>query len=206
MLKTVIVIEDDEVLLDSYRYFINNIEDYTLKGLYATVEDALDDYKNVYPDIIISDISMPGMGGIEGAKQFKKIDSDVKIIIVSVHDDIGYIMDAIKNNADGYLTKPVNKAKIQQAFNALNANGAPLSDDVSRKLMSVFQKQKLDMFSNRENEIIQLLSQGHTYNSISEKLFVTASTVNFHIQNIYTKLGVKSKTEALKRLQELNGI
>lgn len=202
--KTVIVIEDDEILLDSYRYFINSYDGYVLRGAFMNVNEALREYETIFPDIIISDISMPGMSGIEGLSKFKALDDAVKIIMVSVHDDLSYILDSIKNKADGYLTKPINKISLKSSLDALSNDGAPLSNDVSRKLISIFQKEKHAMFSDRENEIIELFTKGLTYKSIAEELFITASTVNFHIQNIYSKLEVKSKSEALKKITQLS--
>lgn len=201
--KTVIIVEDEEVLLEAYKYFFESFDDYSLKGAYLSVEDALAEYEEYYPDIIISDISLPGISGVEGIKKFKRLDKEVKILILSIHDDVSFVLDAIKNFADGYLTKPVKKEELLKALNALEVGGAPLSDDVSRKLIGLFQKKSLPMFSERENEIVELLMNGHTYNSIAEHLFITHSTVNYHIQNIYAKLDVTSKSEALKKIKVL---
>ncbi len=200
----VIVIEDDLILCDSYKYYFKSYPDYTLEGIYNHVEDALENYESTFPDIIISDISFPNMNGVDGIKYFKEKDPNVKILLVSVHDDLHWIKSALKNAADGYLTKPVLKHELYNALNIIKYEGAILSTDVTKKVISSFQKKSLRIFTDREKDIIELLSQGETYKSIATKLYITSSTVNFHIQNIYLKLNVNSKSEALKIIQELD--
>ncbi len=199
----VMVIEDDCILLDSYRYYFSVFDAFKLIGAYPSVIEALKDYKQIQPDIIITDISMPGINGIEGLKHFKKLYPEVKTIVVSVHDDLEHILGSITNNADGYLTKPINKTSLLNALETVTNNGAPLSNDVSKKILQTFQKKKNAMFSDREHEIIDLFTKGLTYKDMADKLCVTSSTINFHIQNIYTKLDVSSKSEALKKLSAI---
>ncbi len=200
------------MLLDSYEYYINSFEDFTLKGLYTNINDALKEYETIYPDIIISDISLPGgLNGIEAIKTFKNLDNAVKIILISVHDDVDRILNSIENKADGYLTKPITKNKLLDALQALNRGGSPLSPNVSKLVMTILrQKQQKnlfdkDLFSEREIEILSLFTEGYTYNNIAESLFISHSTVNFHIQNIYDKLNVRSKSDALKKLKSFKG-
>ncbi|MGV6828501.1 MAG: response regulator [Flavobacteriales bacterium] len=202
--KTVIVIDDDDILLDSYQYYINSFKDFILKGSYTNVNEALECYDDIYPDIIISDISMPGINGIKGIEKFKALDEDVKIIMISVHDDFSSIKGSLINRADGYLTKPVNKIDLLKALQDVCQDKAPLSSDVAKKIIRVFQTKKLSIFSERENQILHYYTKGYTYKAIADKIFVTPSTVNFHIQNIYEKLNVSSKSEALKVLSSLN--
>ncbi len=200
---SVIVVEDDIILLDSYRYYFSVFDNFKLIGAYSSVIEALKQHKNVNPDIIITDISMPGINGIEGLKHFKKLYPNAKTIVVSVHDDLEHILGSITNNADGYLTKPINKKSLLNALETVVDNGAPLSNDVSKKILQTFQKKKNAMFSDREHEIIDLFTKGLTYKDMADKLCVTSSTINFHIQNIYTKLDVSSKSEALKKLSSI---
>lgn len=206
--RRVIVIEDDEILLESYEYYINSFEGYVLKGLYRNVNDALKDFENTFPDIILSDISMPGISGIEGVKRFKQLDDSVKIVLISVHDDIDYVLDSIKNKVDGYLTKPINKDSLKQALLSVEYGGVPLTGDISKLLIDMLRKEKQeifskdDIFSGREVEILELFTKGYTYKSIADTLFISHSTVNFHIQNIYSKLDVNNKSDALIKLKE----
>lgn len=208
--RRIIVIDGDSILLDSYEYYLSTFENYSLKGLYSNVYDALEDYENTRPDIIISDISMPGISGIEGVKRFKQIDSSVKIILISVHDEIDFVLNSIENKVDGYLTKPINRNRLLQALESVEYGGIPLTADISKLLINllVTEKKSLfsknNMFSDRETEILKFFTTGHTYKSIAETLFISHSTVNFHIQNIYSKLDVNNKSDALIKLKEVN--
>lgn len=205
--KKVIVIEDNDILLDSYEYYLSTFEDYNLKGLYTNVNDALNEYENIYPDIIISDISMPGINGIDAISKFRALDSSVKIILISVHDDMRYVLNSIENNVDGYLTKPITKISLLKALESLNKGGVPLTGDISKLLINILKRERdqdkfdKDLFSAREREILKLFTSGYTYKNIAETLFITHSTVNFHIQNIYDKLNVRNKTEAINSLK-----
>lgn len=124
--------------------------------------------------------------------------------MVSSKSDFGIIKKAFKNGANGYLTKPLCEIRLLSALNSIKYEGAAMSRDIIHKVISNFQVKSYNFFSERENEIIDYLCRGATYKVIADKLFVTTSTVNFHIQNIYLKLNVNSKSEALMKLQEMD--
>lgn len=199
----IIVIDNDLLVHAAYKYYFEKYPDYALNGLYASVEAALQDYTNVLPDIIVSEVSMPDVGGIEGIRLFRKRDPEVKIIMISAENDIEVIKSAFKNMANGYLTKPISKKRLHHALDSVKYEGAIMSNDIARKVISMFQRKSFDFFSDRENQIVDYLCHGATYKMIADKLFVTPSAVNFHIQNIYLKLNVNSKSEALAKLEEL---
>ena len=200
----VMVIDSDMRLMEAYPYFFDTYRDYILCGIYASVQDALEDYKRLEPDIILSEAHLPDGSGIEAIVQFRKCNPEANIIMVSDENDFNQIKKAFKYGAVGYLTKPISKDRLQHALDAIKYEGAAISSDIARKVISTFRRKSYERFSERENEIIDLLSQGATYKMIAEKLFVTPSTVNFHIQNIYLKLDVNSKSEALKKLRQLD--
>lgn len=199
----IIVIDNDRLFHAAYRYYFETYRDYSLQGIYVSVEDALKDFDNVLPDIIVSEVSMPEVCGIEGIRLFRKKDPDIKIIMISAQNDFEIIKKAFKNQANGYLTKPVTKKRMYNALNSIKFEGATMSNDIVKKVISMFHRKSYNNFSERENQIIDYLCQGATYKLIADKLFVTTSTINFHIQNIYLKLDVNSKSEALTKLQEM---
>lgn len=199
----IIVIDNDPFYHEAYRYYFETYSDYTLKGIYSSVTKALADYKNVLPDIIVSEVNLPDMCGIDGIKSFRKKDPNVKVIMISASIDLEMIKKAFKHMANGYLTKPINKDSLHHALNSIKYEGATMSNDIVKKVISMFQRKYYDEFSERENEIIDYLYEGATYKTIADKLFVTPSTVNFHIQNIYLKLNVNSKSEAFEKLREM---
>jgi len=197
----IIVIDNDRLFHAAYRYYFETYQDYSLQGIYVSVEEALKDYDDLLPDIIVSEVSMPNVCGIQGIGMFRKKDPDVKIIMISAQNGFEVIKRAFKNRANGYLTKPVTRKRLY--LNSVKYEGATMSNDIVKAVISMFHRKSYHNFSERENQIIDYLCQGATYKLIADKLFVTTSTVNFHIQNIYLKLDVNSKSEALTKLQEM---
>ncbi|MBC8769384.1 response regulator transcription factor [Arenibacter sp. BSSL-BM3] len=199
----IIIIENDRCLHEAYKYYFETYKDYSLDGIYDSVKEALIDYNNIMPDIILSEVSMPDGCGIEGIGRFRKKDSNVKIIMITADSDFEVVKRAFNHMANGYLTKPVNKHSLHHALDSVKYEGATISNDITKKIISMFQKKSYASFSERENEIIHYLGQGATYKTIADNLFLTPSTINFHIQNIYLKLDVNSKSEALAKLRDL---
>ena len=124
--------------------------------------------------------------------------------MASEENDFKMIKRAFKSGVNGFLTKPLTKKRLKNALYSVKYEGAVLSNDIAAKLIATFHQKSYNFFSNRENQIIEFLCQGATYKSIADQLFVTTSTINFHIQNIYLKLDVNSKSEALEKLRELD--
>jgi DNA-binding NarL/FixJ family response regulator len=199
----VIVIDGDSSSHRKYERYFQTFYDYQLVGIFKSVHDALQNYRKYQPDIIISEVSLFGVSGIEGIQYFRKKDHSVKIILLSEKNDFDVVKKAFKAGANGYLTKPVTSATVLEALNSVKEDGAALSHDVAKTLVEMFQKKKYETLSKRENQIAEYLGQGATYKSIADKLYVTPSTVNFHIQNIYLKLNVNSKSAALEKLRML---
>lgn len=200
----IIAIDNDPEFHKTYNLYFNEYYDFVLKGIYKSTSKALKVYDEIQPDIIISEISVSGLDDIEGIRKIRKKDSNVKIIIVSTQNDVTLIKKAFKNGVSGFLTKPVSKARLYDALNSIKYDGAAMSDDIAKKVISLFQRKSYNNFSKRENQIIDYLSEGETYKTIADKLFVTPSAVNFHIQNIYLKLDVNSKSQALLKLRKLD--
>lgn len=199
-----IMIIDNEIQFhEGYRYFFQTYTDYKLVGIYTSVKDALLQFNSVKPDIIVSEVAIPEIGGIEAIKYFRKLNANIKVIMLSADSDFDQVKRAFKNSANGYLTKPVTKQRLHHALDSIKFEGAAMSHDIAKKLISMFQRKTYASFSKRENQIIEYLCQGNTYKMIAEQLFITASAVNFHIQNIYLKLNVNSKSEALVKLKEM---
>ncbi|WP_276167000.1 response regulator transcription factor [Zobellia alginiliquefaciens] len=199
----IIVIDNDVTSHESYETYFNSYSEYSLKGIYASVKDALAEYDDVSPDIIFSEVSLPEINGIEGIRLFRKKDPKVKIIMLSAQNNFDLVKKAFKNTANGYLSKPVTERALYNALDSIKSEGATMSNDIISQIISKFQRKSNEFFSERENQVIDYLCQGATYKTIAEKLFVTASAINFHVQNIYLKLDVNSKSEALRKLQEL---
>ncbi|CAZ98768.1 response regulator transcription factor [Zobellia galactanivorans] len=199
----IIVIDNDLSSHESYQKYFESYTEYSLKGIYVSVKDALAEYDTISPDIVFSEVALDEIDGIEGIKLFRKKDPKVKIIMLSAQNNFDLVKKAFKNTANGYLSKPVSERTLYNALDSIKSDGATMSNDIIRQIISKFQRKSIEIFSERENQVIDYLSQGATYKTIAEKLFVTASAINFHVQNIYLKLDVNSKSEALRKLQEL---
>ncbi|SFW25041.1 two component transcriptional regulator, LuxR family [Cellulophaga fucicola] len=200
----VIVIDNDKNFTKTYNNYFNLYSDYNLIGTYSSAKEALRSSTTAIPDIIITDIPEEELGGIDVLIKFKKKAINAKIIVISEQNDFNLIKKAFKNGANGYLTKPLTEERLYNALNSIRFDGAAISNDIAKQVISMFQRKSFNEFSKRENEIIDYLFEGETYKTIAEKLFVTASAVNFHIQNIYLKLNVNSKSEALDKLRQLD--
>ncbi|MBU2997159.1 response regulator transcription factor [Cellulophaga baltica] len=199
----IMVIDSDLSFHQNYQTYFNNYVDYSLAGMYTSVNGALLHYNEVQPNIILTEVAGADVDGIEAIHQFKKLDPSVKVVMLSTNNDFELVKKAFKNGANGYLSKPINEHRLYSALEGVKEEGAAISSDIAKKIMAMFQRKNYASFSKRENQIIDFLSQGGTYKSIAESLFITASAVNFHIQNIYLKLNVNSKSEALIKLREL---
>ena len=203
ILKSV-VIDNDRSLHEAYHDYFDMYLDYSLEGIYETVEAALMDFDQIMPDIVFTEVALNEECGIDAISSFRKRNPDVKVIMLSASNDFELVKKAFKQTANGYVSKPITERKLFNALDSIKNEGATMSNDIISLFIATFQRKSREIFSERENQVIDLLCQGATYKRIAEKLFVTASAVNFHVQNIYLKLDVNSKSEALLKLQQLD--
>ncbi len=200
----VAIIEDNEIFRESLSAYINELEHYFLLGAYNSFEDALKDFENDnYPDLVLMDIGLPGINGIEGTKIIKTKFPATDLIIITVHENSQMVFEALKAGACGYLTKSAGFQELTKALQILAAGGAPMSHKISKMVVSSFQLNHNDhTLSDREKQVLKLIAQGKTYSLIAEELFISKTTVRTHIRNIYQKLHVNSKAEAIKTANE----
>lgn len=168
-------------------------------GDFESYEEALPKINKLNPDIVFTDITLPGINGIEGTKQLKQILPNVSIIVISVHENSQYVFDALCAGAIGYLAKSSGKQKVIEALQQLKAGGAPMSVNIARMVVESFQQKKHNDLSERENEVLNLLSKGRSYASIADDLYLSVNTIKTHVRNIYEKLQVSSKEELMNR-------
>ncbi|MFD0797299.1 response regulator [Maribacter chungangensis] len=199
----IIVIEKNKVLSAAYHTYLEGFSGYLLVATYTDIQSALKEYKKTRPDIIFAEIGLKGISGIDAIHLFRKKDRNVKVVMISSNNDFDTIKRAFKQGANGYLTKPMSADRLDHALTSIRNEGAAMSNDIVKKVVANFHKKSFTFFSERENQIVDYLFKGATYKVIADKLFVTTSTVNFHIQNIYLKLNVNSKSEALTKLERL---
>lgn len=203
------IIEDNIFLLKSFRDYINSTEGLEVLFSYTSMEDMKDSAnsrKNKQPDIILLDIVLPGQSGLEGIPVLKSMFPDTKIIILTGHNDQELIMNSIKVGAVGYALKSAQLSTLVDIIRQVSKLGAYIDQTLVEKVVHSLQQKNnnsmLDALTFREKEIVSLVEKGQSYKQMSDQLFVTTYTINYHLKNIYKKLNIHSKSELLSRLME----
>lgn len=197
-MKRILLIEDYELVRKTYKEIINSTENFKVVGDFESCELAIPKLEVLAPDVVFMDINLPGMNGIDGIKIIRKQFPEIAIIVVTVNEESNYVFEALCAGAVGYITKVSGKQKIIEALEQLNLGGAPMSVKIARMVVESFQEKKLNELSDRENEVLTLLTKGKSYASIGEDLNVSVNTIKTHVRNIYEKLHVTSKNEVIK--------
>ena len=198
----IILIEDNRNLRDSWQTIINNERDIFVAGSFISVEDAMKSDVVKRATLILMDIHLPGMSGIDGINAIHEINPDIPVVIVTVNEEDASIFHALKEGAIGYLLKQMSTTELIQAIHNALEGGSPMSPTVARKVIESFRtvwKNKCNVeLSARELEILQQLADGKTYAAIAKSIFLSVDGVSYHVRNIYYKLQVKSRAEAVR--------
>ncbi|WP_256004680.1 MULTISPECIES: response regulator transcription factor [Pedobacter] len=193
----IVIIEDDETIREGYTYLINHNSPYTVVNAYPSFDSAKAKIVKDAPDVIILDIQLPGTSGIEALPALKKLLPHTFVIMLTVYDTEKSILDALANGASGYFTKNTPSAKIIEAIKDVLQGGGPMSPDVSKTVILSLQKNQNSPLTKRETQIIDLIARGKDRSQISAELFIDIETVKTHIKNIYLKLDVNSRADAI---------
>lgn len=197
----IVLYEDNTRLRQSLELLLADASDYEVTGSFAHCDEVINDINFCQPQLVIMDIDMPGIGGIEGVKKIKQQFPEVKVVMHTVFDDDNRIFDSICAGADGYLLKNTPPAKFIQSLQDLMEGGAAMSPFVAQKVFQYFRTnntvQEDFHLSPREKEILELLVKGNSYKMIADKSGISIDTVKKHLQNIYHKLHVSCGTEAV---------
>lgn len=198
----VAIVEDNEIILNSLASFINRASGYSCDGMFYDCESMLLKIKDINPDILLMDIKLPGMSGIEGVKKVKAILPELIILMLTIHEENDLIFDALCAGACGYLVKKTHPERLLEAIQEAYEGGTPMSSHIARKVITFFQKSKKitadsSLLSDRELEVLKELIKGKTYYAISLTLKISENTVRFHLKRIYKKLHVHSQAEAV---------
>ncbi len=210
----VTLFDDNDSLRDSMSMLLHDTADLILVGSFEHCRNVIKNIQQTQPDVVIMDIDMLGMNGIEGVKLIRKNFPSVQILMQTVFDDDEKVFTAIKTGAGGYILKNAESNYILDAIREVYNGGAPMTPSIAKKVLKHFQSDptvyvKVDYhLSPRENEVLALLVQGYSYKMIADKLFITYATVRAHMTKIYEKLHVSSMTEAVAKAisQKLFGL
>ncbi len=193
----IMIVEDNFDVREAFATLINTDERYQVVNSYEDAESALHNLVQDRPDIILMDIDLPGINGIEACRKIKQIFPQVSIIIITVFENSPRVYEALCVGATGYLTKNTNYSDLLRALNEVIEGGAPMSANIARMVVNSFHKNIKTPLTERETEVLLKLSDGKSYKSIAELLDVSMATVKFHIRNIYIKLQVSNKEDAI---------
>ena len=202
---SVVIFEDNALLRESLYQLINGTEGLKCAGAFANCDDIIFNIKKTTPQVVLMDIQMPGINGIEGVKIIKANFPEIKIIMQTVVEDDDKIFASICSGASGYLLKNTTPARLLQAIVEVYEGGAPMTPVIAQKVLDKFRRQspasskELNDLSTREKEILECLVQGMSYKMIAASCKISIDTVRFHIRHIYEKLHVGSKSEAVSK-------
>jgi DNA-binding NarL/FixJ family response regulator len=201
----IIIVEDNETIREGLRILIDGTENYHCSATFSNCEDMLKKIKKLEFDIMLMDIDLPGMSGIEGIRKVKEIYPDSIILVLTIYEENDRVFEALFAGASGYLVKKTPPARLLEAIKEAYEGGAPMSSQIARKVVNFFQKNKQlehhdDSDTNltpREKEVLSGLVEGHSIKAIADSLHISIETVRFHFRNIYKKLHVHSQSEAV---------
>jgi DNA-binding NarL/FixJ family response regulator len=202
---TLAIVEDLDEVREGLKQFISLNSEFIILDTFQTAEEALYELPRLNPDIVIMDISLPGMSGIECIRQVKKKIPRTQFMMFTVYENDEKVFEALKAGASGYLLKNTSLLQLIEALKELHNGGSPMSANIARKLVTVFRGEQekeaapVEVLSKRENDILQLLSKGLLYKEIADQLTISTGTVRQHIHHIYEKLHVQNRTEALNK-------
>jgi DNA-binding NarL/FixJ family response regulator len=203
----VVIVEDNDAIREGLAALISGTEGYRCVGAFAECESMIPRLDTLVPDIVLMDIGLPGMSGIEGIKRIRAIQPEVEVLMLTIYEDNDRIFEALCAGASGYLVKKTPPARLLEAIKEVYQGGSPMSSQIARKVVTLFREQKTsvgfyadgEVLKNRELEILQKLVDGKTYQAIALDLYISIDTVRFHIRNIYKKLQVHSGSEAVAK-------
>lgn len=199
-----LIYEDNPQLREGLTMLINGSDGFEVLSAFKNCNNIEDEVRAFKPDVILMDIDMPGTNGIEGLKRIREIDTDVKILMLTVFDDNKNVFDAISNGANGYVLKKTPPARLLEYIQEAQTGGAPMTSSIATQVLKMFSSLNNEKgedydLSEREKQVLQLLVNGYSYKMIASEMFIAIDTVRSHIKKIYEKLHVNSKSEAVAK-------
>ncbi len=205
---TVAIVEDIKEIREGLKLLIDSSEGFACSEVYVNAEEAVSGLLTSKPDVVLMDINLPGMNGIEAVRQLKEKCKSTQFIMSTVYEDDNNIFESLKAGASGYLLKKTAPSKILESITEVIQGGSPMNTQIARKVILSFQKKdsidESDVLTKKEKEVLKSLARGLRYKEIAEELNVSIETIRSHARNIYEKLQVQSRTEALNKVYGRN--
>ncbi|MBS1563843.1 MAG: response regulator transcription factor [Bacteroidetes bacterium] len=206
---TVCIVDDNKDIRSALEQIIFMSEGYKMLGSFPSAEEAIEKIPALKPQVVLMDINLGGMSGIECVRKLKPINPDILYMMCTVYEEDEKIFEALRAGASGYILKKTAPGKLLDAIKELSEGGAPMSSQIARKVVAAFSKARpseeasatddIGTLSNREKEILELLSKGMLYKEIANNLFISPETVRKHVYHIYEKLHVNNRVEAVNK-------
>lgn len=198
----IVIIEDNQQIREAFTVLLNLRTDFEVVQAYDNCENAIKNIVQDAPHIVLMDVDLPNMNGIDGTKIIKKLLPLTNIIIITVFENSKTVFDALCAGATGYLTKNSDKDRLIDAIDEVIKGGSPMSSKIARLVVQSFQKNTNSPLTIRETEILSQISEGKSYTTIADSLFISKETVKHHFKNIYIKLQVHNKADAIKKANQ----
>ncbi|MFB6457289.1 response regulator [Chitinophaga sp. Hz27] len=202
---SIAIVEDNHDIRTAMELLINGSDGYACVGTFNNAETALEQIPHLLPNVVLMDFNLPGgMNGIECIARLKAEYQDMQFMMLTVYEDDDKIFNALEAGASGYILKKTSPGELLEAIRDLHEGGSPMSSQIARRVVAFFQKQAkpnpaLEALTTREKEILDQLSKGFLYKEIASNLFISIETVRRHVHNIYEKLHVRSRTDAVNK-------
>ncbi|HRG01533.1 MAG TPA: response regulator transcription factor [Bacteroidia bacterium] len=206
---SIVLFEDKANMRESLKLLIESEPEFNLLGMFPNCKQVKEQVLTLKPHVVLMDIDMPGINGIDGVKIIKSVSPETQIIMLTVFEDDDKIFESIKAGADGYILKKSIPAELLNAIHNASIGGSSISPGVASKVLNAFrEKNKVNQvnefcLSKREQEVLELLTKGYSYKKIAADLFVSVDTIGSHLKNIYSKLQVNSAPEAVAKALRL---
>ena len=200
----VLIYEDNPQLREGLAMLINGSEGFEVLAAFKNCNHAAEEVEAFRPDVILMDIDMPGINGIEGLKIVRQTNVEVKVLMLTVFDDNRNVFEALRNGANGYLLKKTPPSRLLEYIQEAHTGGAPMTSSIASQVLKMFSEVQSPAnenynLSEREKQVLQLLVNGYSYKMIASEMFISIDTVRSHIKKIYEKLHVNSKSEAVAK-------
>ncbi len=209
MRLAVAIVEDDAQTRQILAGWIGESSSFQLVGQWGDAESAIEALAQHRPDVVMMDINLPGLSGVEAVKRLKPLLPTTQFVMLTVYEDADHIFDALAAGATGYLLKHTPREKLLHALQDAHRGGSPMNSRIARKVVQSFQQPLPSLppgcdLSPREREVLELLARGYLYKEIADRLGVTTPTINTYVSRVYEKLHVRSRAQAVAKLARLN--
>lgn len=205
MVTKIAFVEDNQIFRQALHLLISENKSFNLVGMFANAESLIHELPFIQPDIILMDINLPGINGIEAVERLRSLGTLAKIVMLTVHDDDENIFNSLKSGADGYLLKRDALENLSDNIRIVISEGALIAPEVANKILIYFRnipnnsKKEFDILSEREMKVLLLIIEGMSNKEIADQIFLSVDSVKKTIQNIYSKMHVKNRSQMIKR-------